>query len=159
MTDHYIDSPATPLYPFGFGLSYTNFEFRNLHISSKQVDSHGQIEIRCDVANVGAVTGDEVVQLYFHDRESIITRPVKQLVGFKRVTLEPDASSTVTFIVKMSQLGFYNRAMQFVVEPGNMDVMIGNSSADVHLKGEFEIVGDIAEVMGKRSFSADVSVR
>jgi beta-glucosidase len=158
MTDHYIDSPATPLYPFGFGLSFTQFEFSNLHISPTQVDSRGQVEIRCEVTNVGEMAGDEVVQLYLHDRESTITRPVKQLAGFKRVTLEPGESCRVEFSVKMSQLGFYNRAMEFVVEPGKMDVMIGNSSADIHLTGEFEIVGDVAELMGKRSFSANVSV-
>jgi beta-glucosidase len=107
---------------------------------------------------VGDVPGDEVVQLYLHDRESTITRPVKQLTGFKRVTLEPGESCWVGFSMKMNQLGFYNRAMQFVVEPGNMDVMIGNSSADIHLTGEFEIIGDVSEVMGKRSFSADISL-
>ncbi len=158
MTDHYINSPATPLYPFGFGLSYTRFEFSNLHISPNQVDSQGKVEIRCDVTNVGALPGDEVVQLYLHDRESTITRPVKQLTGFKRVTLEPGESCSLVFTVKMRQLGFYNRAMEFVVEPGNIDVMIGSSSADIHLQSEFEIVGEETKVMGKRSFSADVSV-
>jgi beta-glucosidase len=158
MTDHYIDSPATPLYPFGFGLSYTQFEFSNLQISPNQVDSQGKVEIRCEVTNVGEVAGDEVVQLYLHDRESTITRPVKQLVGFKRVSLQPDNSATIIFTVKMNQLGFYNRAMQFVVEPGKMDVLIGSSSADIHLTGEFEIVGEVADVMGKRSYASDIVV-
>jgi beta-glucosidase len=158
MTDHYIDSPATPLYPFGFGLSYTQFEFGNLEINASQVDSRGQVEIRCEVTNIGATAGDEVVQLYLHDRESIITRPVKQLVGFKRVSLQPGNSATIIFTVKMNQLGFYNREMKFVVEPGNMDVMIGSSSADIKLTGSFEITGEDADVMGKRSFSANVSV-
>ena len=90
--------------------------------------------------------------------KSTITRPVKQLVGFKRVSLQPGNSATIIFTVKMNQLGFYNREMQFVVEPGKMDVMIGSSSADIHLTGEFEIVGEVADVMGKRSYAAGVSV-
>jgi len=108
-TGDYVDVPAKPLYPFGFGLSYTEFEYANLSISNSQVDSQGVVEISCDVKNVGAVAGDEVVQLYLHDREATVTRPVRELAGFKRVTLEPGESCTVTFTVRMDQLGFYNR--------------------------------------------------
>jgi beta-glucosidase len=154
MTGHYIDSPATPLYPFGFGLSYTEFEFSNVRTSSAKVNSQGQIDISCDVKNVGKLTGDEVVQLYLHDSEATITRPIKQLAGFKRVTLATGKSCTVTFTVQMSQLGFYNREMEFVVEPGRIDVMIGSSSSDIHLRTEFEITGDTICVLGERSFSS-----
>lgn len=154
MSDHYVDSLATPLYPFGFGLSYTEFDFSELNISELQVDSQGQVSVSCRITNIGATAGDEVVQLYFHDREATITRPVKQLVAFKRITLAPGEDTTVTFSVQMSQLGFYDRQMDFVVEPGNMDVMVGSSSADIHLTGEFEIIGEVVELMGKRSFSA-----
>lgn len=154
----YTDISSDPLYPFGFGLTYTRFQYRNLRLSASQVDSRGTIEISCDVANVGDVAGDEVVQLYLHDREATVTRPVQELAGFKRVSLEPGATCTVTFKVKMSQLGFLNRDMHFVVEPGKLEVMIGTSSVDIHLRGEFEITGDVVDVVGKRSFTSDVEV-
>lgn len=154
----YTDVSGDPLYPFGFGLSYTQFEYSNLRLSASQVDSRGAVEISCDVTNVGQVAGDEVAQLYLHDREATVTRPVQELAGFKRVSLEPGARCTVTFRVQMSQLGFLNRDMQFVVEPGNVDVMIGSSSADVHLTGEFEITGDVVDVAGKRSFTCEAKV-
>jgi beta-xylosidase len=154
----YTDMPSTPLYPFGHGLSYTSFEYSNLTLSAPQVDSHGDVEISCDVANVGDVAGDEAVQLYLHDREAIVTRPVRELAGFKRVSLAPGAKCTVTFKVRMSQLGFYNREMAFAVEPGNIDVLIGSSSDDIRLTGEFEITGEVVDVMGQRAFASEVTV-
>lgn len=154
---HYTDIPITPLYPFGHGLSYTHFEFSNLRLNP-QVDSRGQIEIACDVTNVGKRAGDEVVQLYLHDRHARVTRPVQELAGFKRISLTPGATCTVTFTVKMCQLGFYDHHMRFVVEPGMVDVMIGSSSSDIRLRGEFEITGEVVEVMGNRAFTSQVQV-
>lgn len=151
----YTDIPLTPLYPFGFGLSYTTFEYGNLRLSADRVDSRGVVEISCDVTNTGQVAGEEVVQLYLRDREARVTRPVQELAGFKRVGLEPGATCTVAFRVEMRQLGFYDRRMRFVVEPGNVDVMIGASSADVRLSGAFEIVGDVVEVLGNRAFLSE----
>jgi len=158
MHKEYTDMPTTPLYPFGHGLSYTTFAYSNLRLSAGQVDSRGAIEIACDVTNSGDVPGDEVVQLYLHDREATVTRPVQELAGFKRVGLEPGATCTVTFAVEMRQLGFYNREMEFVVEPGNIDVRIGSSSADIRLAGAFEITGDVVNVMGNRAFTSQVAV-
>jgi beta-xylosidase len=158
MHQGYTDMPSTPLYAFGHGLSYTSFAYSNLRLSAEQVDSRDVIEIACDVTNTGDLPGDEVVQLYVRDREATVTRPVQELVGFKRVGLEPGATCTVTFTVEMRQLGFYNRQMEFVVEPGNIDVMIGSSSADVRLTGAFEITGDVVNVMGRRAFASQVTV-
>jgi beta-glucosidase len=148
----YVDESTKPLYPFGYGLSYTTFEYSNLVIHTPQVDTQGAAEISVDVTNTGKAAGDEVVQLYFHDREAAVTRPVKELVGFKRVTLAPGACGTVHFTVPMQMLGFYNREMRFVVEPGNIDVMIGSSSQDIKLTGEFHITGAVVEV--SRSFTS-----
>lgn len=154
----YTDIPITPLYTFGHGLSYTSFEYGNLRISPAQVDSRGQVEIACDVTNVGERAGDEVVQLYLRDRLARVTRPVQELAGFKRITLGPGERCTVTFTVEMRQLGFYNHEMRFVVEPGYVDVMIGGGSDDIRLRGEFEITGEVVEVLGKRAFTSRVRV-
>jgi len=154
----YVNESNKPLYAFGHGLSYTKFDFCDLALSTERVDSNGQIEISCSVKNIGDVSGSEVVQLYLHDREARVTRPVQELIGFKRVYLQPGQSCKVTFMVKMNQLGFYNHKMQFVVEPGNMDVLIGASSEDIRLRGLFEITGDTVDVMGKRSYLSKVSI-
>jgi len=155
----YIDSPTSPLYPFGFGLSYTAFGYSNLQLSASQVDSGASIQISCLVTNTGRVAGDEIVQLYLHDREADVSRPVLELAGFKRLSLAPGQSRTVRFTVQMAQLGFTNRSMQFIVEPGNIDVLIGASSADIRLQGEFAITGPQREVSGERRvFFSDVEV-
>ncbi len=154
----YTDMSITPLYAFGHGLSYTRFEYGNLRFSADQVDSRGQVQISCDVANTGSVAGDQVVQLYLRDRHARVTRPVQELAGFKRVELAPGAACTVTFTVEMRQLGFYDRDMRFVVEPGHIDVMIGGSSDDIRLRGAFEITGQVVEVMGSRAFTSRAGV-
>ncbi len=154
----YTDIPITPLYAFGHGLSYTRFEYGNLRISPAQVDSRGQVEIACDVTNVGERAGDEVIQLYLRDRLARVTRPVQELAGFKRISLAPGERCTVTFTVEMRQLGFYNHEMRFVVEPGYVDVMVGGGSDDIRLRGEFEITGEVVEVAGNRAFTSQVRV-
>ncbi|MBU1682375.1 glycoside hydrolase family 3 C-terminal domain-containing protein [Patescibacteria group bacterium] len=154
----YIDSPRTPLYPFGHGISYTKFEFRDLKIEYHNVPIDGEVKVSCKVKNIGEILGDEVVQLYMHDREARVTRPVQELVGFKRITLEPKKSCKVIFTVKMSQLGFLNEFDDFVVEPGNIDVLVGNSSENILLTDSFEIIGETLELIGKRSYLANVHV-
>jgi beta-xylosidase len=154
----YTDMPSTPLYPFGHGLSYTTFAYSDLIVSSGEVDSAGAVDIACTVTNTGEVAGDEVVQLYLHDREATVTRPVQELSGFKRVHLAPGEACTVTFTLQISQLGFYDREMRFVVEPGHMDVMIGSSSDDHRLAGEFTITGQTIEVLGRRAFLSQATV-
>jgi len=137
----YLDVPSAPLFPFGHGLSYTEFEYSNLQISPERTGLTGTVEISLDVTNVGDVKGDEVVQLYLRDVVASVTRPVKELKGFNRITLEPGEKKTVKFIVTSEKLSFLNRDMKRVVEPGIFSVMVGKSSEDVRLTGSFEVTG------------------
>jgi beta-glucosidase len=150
----YVSSSAKPLFPFGYGLSYTRFTLDNLRIAPHKVDANGDVQISVDIENSGERTGDEVVQLYVRLKGRSVTRPVKELKGFKRVTLGPGEKRTVTFTLAVSQLGFYNREMTFAVEPGAVGVMVGNSSDDTRLTGEFDVVGETTDVSSiKRLFS------
>jgi beta-glucosidase len=131
----YIDMPATPLYEFGFGLSYTTFEFSNLKITPEEINTAGDVEITLDVKNTGTVKGDEVVQLYINDVISSTSKPVKELKGYERISLEPGEKKTVKLNLLPEDLSLFDRNMNFVVEPGTFEVMIGNSSSDIKLKG------------------------
>jgi beta-glucosidase len=135
----YVELSSRPLFPFGHGLSYTRFEYANLRIEPARVAPAGQVTIAADVKNVGSRAGDEVVQLYVHDVAASVTRPVQELKGFQRVALGPGEQKRVSFSLAMSALGFYDRDMRFVVEPGTIDVMVGSSAADIRLTGVFEI--------------------
>lgn len=152
----YIDLPASPRYAFGHGLSYTEFAYRHLRISPSPVHADDTVMISLSVQNVGSISGDEVVQLYLHDPLATVTRPVQELKGFKRVTLAPQEQKTVTFHVPVRQMAFYNRAMQLVVEPGEIHVMVGSSSTDIRLTGSFTIEGQTARV--QPVFKSDVEV-
>jgi beta-glucosidase len=154
----YVELSTTPLFPFGHGLSYTRFEYTNLRIEPAQAPADGQVTISADVKNVGSRAGDEVVQLYVHDVAASVTRPVQELKGFLRVSLQPGQQKTVSFSLAMRALGFYNRDMEFVVEPGAIDVMLGSSSADIRLTGTFEIAGPVAEVSAAKAFFSTASV-
>ena len=162
-TWNYVEDNTTPLFPFGYGLSYTQFEYDNLKINKPQVEINDEVEISLEVKNTGKVRGDDVIQLYLHDREATITRPVEELFGFKRITLDPRESKKVSFIISMKQLGFYNENMDFVIEPGVIDVYIGSihsnysskqldleddllSQKDVKLKGKFTIIGETIKI-------------
>ena len=127
----YLDVAWTPQYPFGFGLSYTKFRISNVQLSAAQIRPDGQVTVSADVENVGSVAGDEVVQLYIRDVVGSITRPVKELKGFSRVTLRSGEKKHVEFKLGPAELGFYNGAMKFVVEPGEFKIMVGSSSEDV----------------------------
>ena len=155
----YVSLSARPLFPFGHGLSYTQFEFEELRIEPKQVEMGGQVEIEVDVRNAGRRRGDEVVQLYVHDPLSSVTRPVKELKGFKRISLEAREKKTVSLTLSVNQLGFCDRNMAFVVEPGTVEVMIGRSSEDIRLSGEFEILGQRTDVSASKTFFSAVDVR
>ena len=138
-TSKYIDLPSTPLYPFGHGLSYTRFDYSNLTISPEKISPDGEVEVSLDVENVGDRDGVEMVQLYLRDLVGSVTRPVKELKGFKRITLKSGKKTTVKFLVGPEQLAFVNRGMKRVVEPGTFDVMVGSSSEDIKLTGRFKV--------------------
>jgi beta-glucosidase len=146
MLGDYVDLPTTPLYPFGHGLSYTEFAYGELEISPAEAAPNQVVRIGVDVSNTGPRAGDEVVQLYVHDAVASVTRPIKQLVGFARVPLEPGQTRRVQFSLDPSQLAFYDAALRLVVEPGQFDVEIGASSSDVRASGRFEIVGKLREL-------------
>lgn len=139
MLGDYSDGPTTPLYPFGHGLSYTQFAYDDLAITAGTAAAEAPIEIACTVRNTGARAGEEVVQLYVRDVVASVTRPVKQLVGFARVALAPGAGTRVRFRLDPSQLAFFDAAMRFVVEPGEFEVFVGASSADIRLQGRFTL--------------------
>jgi beta-glucosidase len=136
----YVDSPATPLYEFGYGLSYTEFEYRNLRITPPQMRPAASVQVSADIKNTGAREGVEVVQLYIHHVTSSVTTPVKQLRGFRRVTLKPLEQTTVSFTLTPEDLSLLNRDMHWVVEPGGIDIMVGKSSEDIRLKGTFQTI-------------------
>lgn len=152
----YVDSENTPLYPFGHGLSYTSFEIIDSKVKEKEISTDGIIQVACTVKNVGNRTGAEVVQLYYRDCEAHVTRPVRQLVGFKKVELEAGESVQLTFKLNTSQLGFYNEDMEFVVEPGNAELMLGNSSENFVYKEKVKLIGKKVNVMGKRIYTCQV---
>jgi beta-glucosidase len=157
--EHYVETSVKPQFPFGFGLSYTQFEIHDLRISAETARAGEVVEIAVDVTNVGQRAGDEVVQLYIHDLVASVTRPVKELNGFRRVTLQPGATKTVAFTLAVNQLAFYDRDMAFVVEPGTIDVMVGASSVDLPCCGAFEIVGEVVRVDGDKVYFCESSVR
>jgi len=111
-------------------LSYTQFRLSNLQLSAPRISPDGRITVSVEVENVGSRAGDEVVQLYIRDVAASVTRPVRELKGFQRVTLRPTEKRRVEFTLTPEHLGFYNREMRFMVEPGEFKVMVGNSSAD-----------------------------
>ena len=129
-TSKYLDLPSGPLYDFGYGLSYTTFAISGLRASSTRLSRRGKgIEVDVSVRNTGAVAGDEVVQLYIHDPVASISQPVRRLRGFKRVTLNPGQQKKVTFTLSANDVGFYDNQANFVVETGEIQLYVGNSSA------------------------------
>jgi len=126
----YLFDGREPIYPFGFGLSYTQFKFDNLRVEPKTIRTGGNAKVSVDVTNTGSRAGDDVAQLYMHQRVASRTRPVKQLRGFKRISLEPGQKTTVEFTLTPDDLSLIDFNMNKVVEPGVFDVMVGSSSAD-----------------------------
>jgi beta-glucosidase len=127
----YIDDVTTPLYPFGYGLSYTKFDMAVPRLEKASIGTSGTTRVQVDVRNTGSRAGDEVVQMYIRDDVSSVTRPLLELKGFQRVTLAPGESRTVTFDIKPSDLWFYNADMQRVVEPGTFTIFAGPNSVDL----------------------------
>jgi beta-glucosidase len=128
---NYLFDTTQPLFPFGFGLSYTSFETGAPRLSSSSIAPNGTVTVEVDVRNTGARAGDQVVQLYIRDLVSSVTRPVKELKGFARISLAPGESRVARFTLTPRELGFWNGQMRFVVEPGGFEIMAGDSSANV----------------------------
>ena len=131
----YMYLKEKPLYPFGFGLSYTTFQYGNLHTSSESIARDGSINISVSITNSGTWDGDEVVQMYVHHLGSKVERPIKELKGFERVTVPHGQTRTVTFPLKASSLAYWDdRANHWVSEPEPIEVQFGGSSSDIRLK-------------------------
>ena len=133
-TTNYLDVPNDPLFPFGYGLSYTTFEYSPMTLSSDAMTTSGNITASVTVTNTGNCRADEIVQLYIRDMVGSIARPVQELKGFERITLKPGESRTVNFNINADLLKFYNKDLQYVCEPGDFEVMIGSNSRDVQRK-------------------------
>ena len=140
----YADMLGSPLYPFGYGLSYTDFRYSNLRIDPARMSGSSELhtQVSVDIENTGKRAGVETVQLYLHERFAPISAPVKQLRGFERVALNPGESKTVTFILSYEDFKLLGQDMHWVVVPGTFDIMIGKSSADVALEGTVEVVSN-----------------
>ncbi|MEO6334421.1 MAG: beta-glucosidase BglX [Pyrinomonadaceae bacterium] len=138
-TSKYLDSPNTPLYPFGYGLSYSQFRLSNLKLDKDQLLPNGTLKVSVDVENTGRLAGDEVVQLYIHDVAATVTRPVKELRGFRRVTVRPGQKQTLEFTLGSKDLSFLDRDLKTIVEPGSFIVYVGTSS-DGGLQSTFDVV-------------------
>ncbi|WP_081990220.1 beta-glucosidase BglX [Psychroserpens sp. Hel_I_66] len=135
----YRDAPKTALYPFGFGLSYTTFEYSNLKTSKTEINTDGSLLVTVDVKNTGDVMGEEVVQLYIRDLVGSLTRPIKELKGFQKIQLEPGETKTVTFLLDKERLQFYTINKTWEVEPGQFNIWVGGSS-EASLKTSFTVV-------------------
>lgn len=137
---YYDTKNVEPLFPFGFGLSYTTFEFTNLKLNKNSMQKEGEISIELTVKNSGKVAGDEVIQLYIHDVSSEIDRPIKELKGFKKLSLKPGESKIAKFKIDKKALSYYDvKSKSWVVESGDFEVLIGNSSKNILLKETFTV--------------------
>lgn len=136
----YIDVKNTPKFPFGFGLSYTTFDYSNLKLSASKMKVAEKITVSFQLKNTGNLVGEEVVQLYLHDKFATVVRPVKELKDFMKIKLQPGETKMVTFIIDKEKLSFYNQNIEWIAEPGEFELMIGTSSADIRLNNVFELV-------------------
>jgi beta-glucosidase len=130
----YLFDDVSPLYAFGFGLSYTTFAIANMRLAKKRIKRGASTRVSADVTNTGARAGSETVQLYIRDLFSSATRPMKELKGFRRIVLNPGETRTVAFDITPELLAFYDARMKYTVEPGDFEIMVGNSSRDADLQ-------------------------
>jgi len=136
----YIDSPNTPLYSFGYGLSYTQFEYSSLELSNRQIGKSETLTVKCKVRNVGKYAGEEVVQLYLRDISASVTRPVKELKGFDKIFVKAGETREVEFKIGKEQLAFYDINMNWTIECGMFELMIGQASDKILLSEKFEVI-------------------
>ena len=155
---NYVDMPHTPRYYFGHGLSYTTFEYSGLKMDQKSIGPKEQIGIELTIKNTGSRKGDEIIQLYFRDLYASTTRPVKELAGFKRITLEAGEENRVFFVMKASQTAFLDRTMRWKIEKGEFEIQIGSSSEEIQLCDMFCITEDAWIEGRERGFYADARV-
>src|SRR5581483_1634481 len=134
----YLDVDFTPEYPFGYGLSYTTFEYTNLRVSPGTVRMGGALTVSAEIANTGQREGDEIVQLYTRDLVGSVSRPVRELKGFRRIHLKPGEKQAVSFTLRTEDLAFYNPQMQLVTEPGRFRVWIAPDAVR-GVEGEFTV--------------------
>ena len=135
---HYIDQENTPLYPFGYGLSYTKFEYNNLTIQGSDFSINDTIKISVELSNIGDYDGKEVAQLYIRDKVGSVVRPVRELKGFELIMLKKGETKTITFNLTKKELGFYNNNGDFIIESGDFEIYVGGSS-DASLKSTFTL--------------------
>jgi len=154
----YVDEAAEPLFPFGHGLSYTDFEYSDLEIEPAEVPPAGMVWISVKVRNVGEREGDEVVQLYICREHGSVTRPVRELKGFRRLTLKPGEERQLAFELPTDTLAYWDRKMELAVEPGEYRVMVGSSSEDIRLTATFHLIGENRIVRRKRGYFSRVRV-
>ena len=136
----YVDMPATPLYPFGYGMSYTQYEYSNLRIDPPQIHPEGTARVSVEVKNTGDRSGTETVQLYIHETASPVATPIKQLRGFERVDLKPGETKNVTLTLTPEDLQLLDRDMHWRVVPGDFEIMVGKSSEDLPMRGVLKVV-------------------
>ena len=143
-TDHYVtgyrDLASTPKYAFGYGLSYTSFEYSDLKLSANQMKADGTIDISFTLKNVGKVKGEEVAQLYLRDDVASLSRPIKELKGFEKVMLQAGESKEIHFIIDKEKLSFFNNKLEWTAESGTFKILIGASSEDIKLKSQIELI-------------------
>jgi beta-glucosidase len=155
----YVDGPADPLWPFGFGRSYTSFELSGLRLDRTQVPTDGgEVVVTVDVTNTGARQGDEVVQLYVRDPAATVARPVLELQGFCRVGLAPGERRSVSFTMSSEQFAYIGADFRRVVEPGVIRVLVGSSSADLSLTAEFELVGPTIHLVERHRYLTETAL-
>ncbi|HCW06528.1 MAG TPA: glycosyl hydrolase, partial [Cytophagales bacterium] len=136
----YLDISIYPQYEFGYGLSYTKFEYKNLSLSSKSMNENGSIEVSFTLTNVGKVDGEEIVQLYIRDKVGSVVRPIKELKDFYKAKLKAGESTQIKFTIAKEKLSFYDSEAKLIVEPGDFDLMIGASSRDIKLTDHFQLI-------------------
>lgn len=136
----YLDMPNSPEYAFGYGLSYTSFKYSGLTISKDSLNDRDTLTATFNVSNTGKYQGEEVVQLYLHQLYASVTRPVKELKDFKKISLKPGETKSISFTIDKAKLSFYNRQMLWTTEPGDFELMIGSASNDIRLKGNFKLI-------------------
>lgn len=152
ITQGYVDEPGFPLYPFGFGISYTEFAIEDCKVSAQEMASDGQVRVSCKVTNIGDVSGCEIVQLYFVDKLASVVRPNKELAGFQRIALQPGESRQVEFIFSASQTAFIGTDMLWRVEEGDVDILLGDSSEKLVTAGTVRITDTRIMETGARSY-------